>query len=58
MISLGLVNRESLVLNLELAPAVLVGTWFGNWILRRINQQAFETIALVLTLCAAAKMFI
>jgi uncharacterized membrane protein YfcA len=58
MISLGLVNRESLMLNLELAPAVLIGTWLGNWLLRRINQKAFETIALVLTLCAAAKMFV
>ena len=58
MVSLGLVNRESLLLNLELAPAVLVGTWLGSWVLRHINQSAFETIALVLTLCAAAKMFI
>jgi len=58
MVSLGLVNRESLLLNLELAPAVLLGTWLGNLLLRRINQQAFETIALVLTLCAAAKMFV
>lgn len=58
MINLGLVNRESLLLNLELAPAVLVGAFAGKWLLGRINQQAFDTIALVLTLGAAAKMFV
>jgi uncharacterized membrane protein YfcA len=57
MINLGLVTRESLLLNLYLTPAVLAGTWLGKWLLGRINQQAFDTIALVLTLFAGAKMF-
>lgn len=58
MVSLGLVNPQSLALNLYLTPAVLAGAWAGKWLLGRINQQSFDTIALVLTLCAAAKMFL
>ena len=57
MINLGLVTRESLLLNLYLTPAVLVGAWLGKWLLGRINQKAFDTIALVLTLFAGVKMF-
>ncbi len=56
MISLNLVTRESLLANLALAPAVLAGAWFGKWLLGKIDQKAFETIALALTLVAGARM--
>ena len=58
MISLGLINSGSLMLNLALAPAVLAGTVLGRWLLGRINQRVFEDIALVLTLAAGAKMLL
>lgn len=58
MIALGLITPASLVLNLELAPAVIAGTLLGRWLLGRINQRVFENIALALTLVAGARMFI
>jgi uncharacterized membrane protein YfcA len=54
MIGLGLITRESLMTNLALVPAVLAGAWLGKWLLRRINQQAFENIVLGLALVAGA----
>lgn len=58
MVDLGLVNHASLTLNLMLAPAVIVGTVLGRWLLGRIDQRLFENIALGLTLVAGARMFI
>jgi uncharacterized protein len=49
MIDLELINRESFTLNLWLAPAVFAGTWFGRKLLVRIDQRAFENIALALS---------
>ncbi len=54
MIGLGLITRESLMANLVLVPAVLLGTWLGRWLLVRINQQMFENIVLGLALVAGA----
>ncbi len=58
MIWLGLITPASLLLNAELAPAVIVGTLLGRWLLGKINQRLFENIALALTLVAGAKMFL
>lgn len=58
MARLGLINRESLMVNLMLMPAVLVGAALGKWLLGRINQRMFENIALGLTLVAGARMLL
>ena len=58
MIALGLITPGSLMLNLVLAPAVIAGTFFGRWLLGRINQRIFENIALALTLFAGVRMFL
>jgi len=58
MVWLGLVTRASLLLNAELAPAVVAGTLLGRWLLGRINQRAFENIALALTFAAGVRMFL
>jgi uncharacterized membrane protein YfcA len=58
MIGLGLITPGSLSLNLALAPAVVIGTVLGRWLLGRINQRLFENIALALTLAAGVKMFL
>lgn len=58
MAYLGLINAGSMLLNLELAPAVLAGAWVGRWLLGRINQRAFENVALGLTLVSGAKMLL
>jgi hypothetical protein len=44
------------MLNLWLAPAVVAGAVAGRLVLPRINQQAFEMAALLLTGLAVAKL--
>jgi hypothetical protein len=58
MIWLGLITPASLLLDAELAPAVIAGTLLGRWLLGKINQRVFENVALALTLVAGAKMFV
>jgi uncharacterized membrane protein YfcA len=58
MVALGLINSGSLMMNLVLAPAVLIGTVAGRWLLGRINQRLFENIALALTIAAGVRMFL
>ncbi|MCS6825877.1 MAG: sulfite exporter TauE/SafE family protein [Caldilinea sp.] len=54
--SLGLINAASLPLSLALAPAAIAGALTGRVLIRHINQQAFELMALVLTLIAGARL--
>lgn len=56
MVNLGLINRESLWLNLKLAPAVIAGCLLGRYAAARMNQRVFETVALLLTAIAAVKL--
>jgi uncharacterized membrane protein YfcA len=41
-VALGLVSADSLVLDLRLAPAVVVGVVLGWWVAKRIDQKKFE----------------
>lgn len=52
MAGLGLINAQSLALNLKLAPAVLAGALAGRWLLVRTNQQLFEKLVLALSAIA------
>lgn len=56
MLQLGLINHDSLLLNLWLAPAVIVGALLGRIALPRINAATFESVALVLAILAVAKL--
>ncbi|HVZ64457.1 MAG TPA: sulfite exporter TauE/SafE family protein [Lacunisphaera sp.] len=56
MVQLGLINHDSLLLNLWLAPAVMVGALLGRVALPRINTATFEAVALVLAILAVAKL--
>ena len=58
MVNLGLINHDSLWLNLKLAPAVVVGCLLGRYAAARMNQQIFESTALGLTLLAAVKLLV
>jgi hypothetical protein len=58
MAHLGLVNAESLALNLALAPLVLGGAWLGRRLVLRIDQRSFETLALGLGLLAGLKLLL
>ncbi len=58
MINLGIINRESLQLNLWLAPAVIVGALAGRWLAGKISQRWFEIITLALSAIAAGKLIL
>ena len=58
MVHLGLITAESFRLNLVLAPLVVAGAWFGRKLVMRIDQRAFENIALVLGAVAGAKLLL
>ncbi len=56
MVNLGLINAESLAVNLWLVPVVLLGGWLGRKLVMRIDQRAFENIALALSVVAGLKL--
>lgn len=56
MLHLGLINAESFALNLWLAPVVLVGAWTGRKLVLKIDQRAFENLALGLSIVAGLRL--
>jgi uncharacterized membrane protein YfcA len=58
MADLGLINGGSLQFNLLLLPAVFAGAALGRALLLRVNQRAFENIALVLGGAAGVKLLL
>ncbi len=49
MVDLGLITTQSFSFNLMLAPAVLLGALAGRWLLKRVNQNLFEQLVLLLS---------
>jgi uncharacterized membrane protein YfcA len=58
MTNLGLINKNSLLANVPLLGCAIVGALFGKKLLPYINQQLFETLALVGTVLAAIKLLL
>ena len=56
VVQLGLINVESLKLNLWLLPAVALGALLGRPVVERVNQRYFENGVLVLTTLAVVKL--
>ncbi|MCB0136587.1 MAG: sulfite exporter TauE/SafE family protein, partial [Caldilineaceae bacterium] len=54
--SLGLINANSLPISLALAPVAVAGALTGRVLIRHINQQVFEVLALVLTFVAGLRL--
>lgn len=54
--SLGLITQQTLLFNLLLAPAVLLGLLCGKFLLGKINQQAFEWLLIALSLLGAIRL--
>lgn len=50
---LGLITRDTLVMDAMLIPVVLLGAFAGSKVARRIPQKVFENLILVLTVAAA-----
>lgn len=55
-ISLGLITPNTLLFNLMLAPAVLVGLFSGKFLLGKINQTHFEWLLIALSLLGALRL--
>ncbi|MCM8816178.1 MAG: sulfite exporter TauE/SafE family protein [Candidatus Omnitrophica bacterium] len=56
--SLGLINPDSLILNLKVAPAIIIGSFSGVRLVKIIPQKIFEAIIKVLTFIAAIKLIL
>lgn len=56
--SLGLIDRESLLLNALLCPLIVVGMLIGRSIVKRLPQKAFDLLILVFTAAAAFRLLI
>jgi uncharacterized membrane protein YfcA len=54
--SLGLITSQTLLFNLLLAPAVLIGLFSGKFLLGKINQKAFEWLLISLSLIGALRL--
>jgi uncharacterized membrane protein YfcA len=57
-VSLGLINLDSLRLDLLLAPAVIVGALVGRRLARQINQTLFDRLVLTLTIISATYLVV
>ncbi len=53
-----IVTTQSLALNAALFPAVMVGAFYGKWLLPRIPQKAFEGVLIFLAGVAALKLVV
>jgi uncharacterized membrane protein YfcA len=57
-VSLGLINLESLRLDLLLAPVVVVGALIGRRLAQRIDQQLFDRLVVALTIVSATYLIV
>ncbi len=53
-----IVTWQTLLFDVMVFPAILVGVFVGKWILPRISQDAFDKIVLVLAAVSAIKLII
>jgi len=55
-VALHLITPSSLVMDLELAPAVIIGAFSGKWLVSFVNQKLFEELALFFALLSGLNM--
>jgi uncharacterized protein len=53
---LALITTDSLLDNLRLLPAVVLGIFGGKWLVRKIPQAAFEWIIVIFSMIAGLRM--
>jgi uncharacterized membrane protein YfcA len=56
--NLGLIGEQSLMVNVMLAPLIYLGLIAGRFIAKRISQQSFERVILVLSIIAALQLLV
>ena len=54
--NLGLIDYQSLSINLVFAPLIPLGILAGRWLVKRISQTSFDAILLVFTAIAAIRL--
>jgi uncharacterized membrane protein YfcA len=54
--NLGLITKESILLDLYLLPGVLLGFFIGSTFLKKISQNLFEWILILMAAGAALRM--
>jgi uncharacterized membrane protein YfcA len=53
---LGLITTRTILLNLIVAPAVVVGFFAGRWIMNRVPQEAFDSVLMLFAALAALRL--
>jgi uncharacterized membrane protein YfcA len=53
-----IVTGHSLLFNLAVFPAIVLGVFLGRWVMRRMSQQAFDTAVLALAALGAIKLLV
>lgn len=56
--SASLITKESLLMDLKLAPFVVIGVFFGKWLLNKVPQKLFGQLIIIFALIAAVRLFI
>ena len=53
---LGLIHRDTLLLNAVLVPAIVTGLFAGRWLLRHVSQRLFDGLLLAFAAFAALRL--
>ena len=53
---LNLMSKETLMINLYLLPALVIGIYGGKWLLGKVSQKHFEWLVVIFALTAGVKM--
>jgi uncharacterized membrane protein YfcA len=57
-VGIGVIDRESLVFDALLVPAVMVGLIAGRWLIHRIPQKAFDVLMLLFAAVASIRLIL
>ncbi len=54
----GLVTPQSLLIDALAIPAILIGVFWGKWLLPRISQKAFDGVTVTFAILGAVQLMI
>lgn len=54
----GLFSPKSLLIDALAIPAILIGVFWGKWLLPRITQKSFESVTVVFAIAGAAQLML
>ena len=55
-VGLGLIHRDTLLLNAALIPAIATGLFAGRWLIHRVPQRLFDALLLTFAALAALRL--